>query len=295
MRMTQSISIPHWLLVVAVTVMCVMSSCVTSKKINLMQEPTKDNKIPSYTDTLSYADYELRMGDRLHIRVHSVDKQVQRLFSAAMGGGNVGNFNYNNTTQQLNFSQQNFANELYTYLVLEDGTIDFPLVGRLYVRGMNTRQVKFRLEDELATYIKDYGDYRMVSVDVNVIQRVYSVISERGSGNYSIRREKMTIYEAIAQAGDLGDWSDRSKVKIVREKEGQTKVIEFDLRSKDVINSEYYYVEPNDVIYVQQLKGKAFRVSSITTAIAVTATTISFGGFVYGIVQRIIDASKSSK
>ncbi len=295
MQMTKSISIPHWLFVVAVMVMCVMSSCVTSKKINLMQEPTKDNKIPSYTDTISYADYELRMGDRLYIRVHSVDQQVQKLFFAAMGGRYGGNYNYNNANQQINFSQQGYANELYTYLVLEDGTIDFPLVGRLYVRGMNTRQVKYRLEEELATYIKDYGDYRMVSVDVNVVQRVYSVISERGSGNYSIRREKMTIYEAIAQAGDLGDWSDRSKVKIVREKEGQTKVIEFDLRSRDVINSEYYYVEPNDVIYVQQLKGKAFRVNSITTAIAVTATTISFGGFVYGIVQRIIDASKPSK
>ena len=172
MQMTKSISIPHWLFVVAVMVMCVMSSCVTSKKINLMQEPTKDNKIPSYTDTISYADYELRMGDRLYIRVHSVDQQVQKLFSAAMGGRSGGNYNYNNANQQINFTQQGYANELYTYLVLEDGTIDFPLVGRLYARGMNTRQVKYRLEEELATYIKDYGDYRMVSVDVNVVQRV---------------------------------------------------------------------------------------------------------------------------
>lgn len=290
MRMTQIISIPHWLFIVTAVVLCGLSSCVTSKRINLMQEPTKNNKIPSYTDTISYEDYELRMGDRLYIRVHSVDQQVQKLFSAALGG-RLGS-GYNNNYQQLNVANQGYANELYTYLVLEDGTIDFPLVGRLYVRGMNTRQVKYRLEEELATYIKDYGDYKMVSVDVNVVQRMYSVISEGGSGNYSIRREKMTIYEAIAQAGDVGDWSDRSKVKIVREKEGQTKVIEFDMRSRDIINSEYYYVEPNDVIYLQQLSGKAFRVSNITTAIAVTATTISFGGFIYGIVQRIINASK---
>ncbi len=293
MQKTQSISFPRWLSVIVVVVTCILSSCVTSKKINLMQEPTKDNQIPSYTDTIPYADYELSTGDRLYIRVHSVDQQVQKLFSAAMGVGN-GSGNYNNLNNQaFSASNQGYANELYTYLVLEDGTIDFPLIGRLYVRGMNTRLVKLRLEDELASYIKDYGDYKMVSVDVNVIQRMYSVISDGGAGNYSIRREKMTIYEAIAQAGNLGDWSDRSKVKIVREKEGVTKVIEFDLRSKDVINSEYYYVEPNDVIYVQQLKGKAFRVNNITTAIAVTATTISFGGFVYGIVQRIINATKT--
>ncbi len=294
MQKTQSISFPRWLFLIAVMVTCILSSCVTSKKINLMQEPTKDNQIPSYTDTIPYADYELSTGDRLYIRVHSVDQQVQKLFATAMGSGNGrGDYNYLNNQAITGSINQGYANELYTYLVLEDGTIDFPLIGRLYVRGMNTRQVKLRLEDELASYIKDYGDYKMVSVDVNVIQRMYSVISDGGAGNYSIRREKMTIYEAIAQAGNLGDWSDRSKVKIVREKEGVTKVIEFDLRSKDVINSEYYYVEPNDVIYVQQLKGKAFHVNNITTAIAVTATTISFGGFVYGIVQRIINATKT--
>ena len=294
MQKTQSIFFPRWLSVIAVVVTCILSSCVTSKKINLMQEPTKDNQIPSYTDTIPYADYELSTGDRLYIRVHSVDQQVQKLFSTAMGIGN-GRGDYNNLNNHAITGgiNQGYANELYTYLVLEDGTIDFPLIGRLYVRGMNTRLVKLRLEDELASYIKDYGDYKMVSVDVDVIQRMYSVISDGGAGNYSIRREKMTIYEAIAQAGNLGDWSDRSKVKIVREKEGVTKVIEFDLRSKDVINSEYYYVEPNDVIYVQQLKGKAFHVNNITTAIAVTATTISFGGFVYGIVQRIINATKT--
>ncbi len=263
-----------------------LSSCVTSKQVNLMQEPTKNNHIPSYPDTVSYSDYEIRIGDRLQIRVHSVDEQVQKLFSTAIGGGSNWN-NYNNMSSY----GQGYANELYTYLVLEDGTIDFPLVGRLNVHGLNTRQVKLRLEDELSTYIKDYGEFKMVSADVNVVQRMYSVISEGGSGNYAIRREKMTIYEALAQAGDVGDWSDRSKVKIIREIEGQTRVMEFDVRSMDIINSEYYYVEPNDVIYVQQLRGKAFGVSNITTSISVVATTISFGGFVYGIVQRIINAA----
>lgn len=290
MQALHSISFPRWLLTVTLAVVCMLSSCVTSKKINLMQTPTKSNHIPTYADTIPYADYEISTGDRLYIRVHSVDQQVQKLFSAALGSGR-GDYNQSNN-QAFTGINQGYANELFTYLILDDGTIDFPLVGRLYVRGMNTRQIKYRLEDELATYIKDYGDYKMVSVDVNVIQRMYSVISERGSGNYSIRREKMTIYEAIAQAGDLGEWSDRSKVKIVREKEGVTKVIEFDIRSKDIINSEYYYVEPNDVIYVQQLKGKAFGINRLTAAIAVTATTISFGGFVYGIVQRIINAAK---
>lgn len=265
-------------------VLVALSSCVTSKKVNLLQEP--DKNIPSYPDTIAYADYQLRTGDRLYIRVHSVDEQVQKLFTAAVGSNNTQNY------QNMNSASNGYANELYTYLVLEDGSIDFPLVGKLPVRGLTTREVKLGLEEELATFIKDYGDYKMVSVDVNVVQRMYSIISERGTGNFSIRREKLTIYEALAQAGDVGDWSDRSKVKLVREIEGQTKVFTFDMRSKDIINSEYYYIEPNDVIYIQHLSGKAFGINNAATTVAIVATTLSFGGFVYAIVQRIINAAK---
>jgi len=262
-----------------------LSSCVTSKKVNLMQEPTKNNHIPEYADTLSYEDYRLRIGDRLDVRVYSVDEQVKKLFAASgVSGRNMGS-RYNVA------SSTGYANELYTYLVLEDGTIDFPLVGKIEVRGMTTRDIKLSLEKELATFIRDYGDYQMVSVDVQVVQRMYSVISEGGTGNYPIRREKLTIYEALAQAGDVGNWSDRSKVRIVREIEGKTKVMMFDVRSKDIINSEFYYIEPNDVIYVQQLRGKAFGITNAATTVSIVATTISFGGFVYAIVQRIINAA----
>lgn len=265
--------------------MC-MTSCVTSHKVNLLQEP--DKHIPAYADTLSYVDYQLRIGDRLFVYVYSVDEKVMKLFNAS--GASTGGY----MRQQMNNSMYS-SNELYSYLVLEDGCIDFPLVGHIYVRGMNTREVKLALEKELATYIKSYGDYNVLSCEVNVVQRSYSVISERGTGNFSIRKEKLTIFEALAEAGDLGDWSDRSKVKIIREIEGQTKVIEFDVRSKDIINSEYYYIEPNDVIYVQQLKGKAFGVSNAATTVAIVASTLGFGGFVYGLVTRIINRVKAGE
>jgi len=264
-----------------------MASCVTSKTVNLLQEPD-DKRIPSYTDTLSYVDYKLRIGDRIFVYVYSVDEQVMKLFNASGMTGGGGQMR-----QQMNMGANGYsANELYSYLVLEDGTIDFPLIGHIQVRGLNTRQVKLALEKELSTYIKSYGDYSMVSCEVNVVQRSYSVISERGTGNYPITKEKLTIYEALAQAGDVGDWSDRSKVKIIREIEGKTSIISFDVRSKDIINSEYYYIEPNDVIYVQQLRGKAFGVSNAATTVAIVASTLGFGGFLYGLIVRIVNATK---
>ena len=262
-----------------------MASCVTSKRVNLMQEPGK-NGIPQYADTMSYEDYELRIGDRLYIYVYSVDERVDKMFNSSsgtigmqmlQGSGGVGG-----------------SYDLYTYLVQEDGCIDFPMVGRVPVRGMTTRGVKRVLEDELSSFIKSYGDYQMMSVEVKIVRRSFSVISDRGSGTFNIQKEKVTIFEALAMAGDIGDFGDRSKVRIVREKEGQTQVKEFDVRSEDIINSEFYYIEPNDVIYIQRIKGQSFGINSVTTSISVMATTLAFGGFVYGLVVRTINAVENA-
>ena len=130
----------------------------------------------------------------------------------------------------------------------------------------------------------------MISVEVNIVRRTFNVISDRGSGIFTIQKEKVTIFEALALAGDIGDFGDRSKVRIVREKEGVTQVKEFDVRSEDIINSEFYYVEPNDVIYIQRIKGQSFGINSVTTTISVVATTLAFGGFVYGLVVRIMNS-----
>ncbi|MBR2487080.1 MAG: polysaccharide biosynthesis/export family protein [Paludibacteraceae bacterium] len=262
-----------------------MASCVTSKRVNLMQEPGK-NGIPQYADTMSYEDYELRIGDRLYIYVYSVDERVDKMFNSS--SGTIG-------MQMLQGSGgAGGSNDLYTYLVQEDGCIDFPMVGRVPVRGMTTRGVKRVLEDELSSFIKSYGDYQMMSVEVKIVRRSFSVISDRGSGTFNIQKEKVTIFEALAMAGDIGDFGDRSKVRIVREKEGQTQVKEFDVRSEDIINSEFYYIEPNDVIYIQRIKGQSFGINSVTTSISVVATTLAFGGFVYGLVVRTINAVENA-
>lgn len=256
-----------------------MASCVTSKRVNLMQEPGK-NHIPQYADTLSYEDYELRTGDRLYIYVYSVDERIDKMFNAS---GSISN-------AQMRQTGSGGGYDLYTYLVEDDGTIDFPMVGHVPVRGKTTREVKRALETELSSFVKNYGDFQMMSVEVNIVRRSFSVISDRGSGTFNIQKEKVTIFEALAMAGDIGDFGDRSKVRIVREKEGQTEVKVFDVRSKDIINSEYYYIEPNDVIYIQRIKGQSFGINSVTTSISVAATTLAFGGFVYGLVVRIMNS-----
>ena len=263
-----------------------LASCVTSKKVNLLQEAGKKG-IPSYADTLSYEDYRVRTGDRLYVYVYSIDERVSSMFNASGNGVS--------SSQIRQGNNMNGSYDLYTYLVYDDGTIDYPMVGRMEVRGMTTREIKNELEHRLMEYVQDQVDYKLLSVEVNIVRRSFSVISDHGSGTFSLQKEKVTIFEALAMAGDIGDFGDRSKVRIVREIEGQTQVKVFDVRSEDIVNSEFYYIEPNDVIYIQRIKGQSFGVNSVTTTISVAATTLAFGGFIYGLVVRIMNRVENAK
>ena len=263
-----------------------LASCVTSKKVNLLQEAGKKG-IPSYADTLSYEDYRVRTGDRLYVYVYSIDERVSSMFNASGNGIN------SSQIRQGNNSGGSY--DLYTYLVYDDGTIDYPMVGRFAVRGMTTREIKNELEQRLMEYVQEQTDYKLLSVEVNIVRRNFSVISDHGSGTFSLTKEKVTIFEALAMAGDIGDFGDRSKVRIVREIEGQTQVKVFDVRSEDIVNSEFYYIEPNDVIYIQRIKGQSFGINSAATTVSIAATTLAFGGFIYGLVVRIINRVEKAK
>ncbi len=258
-----------------------LSSCVTARKVNYMQEP--DKQIPSYADTLSFEDYELRIGDRLYVYVYSLDENVTKMYNAGGSGSNI--------RQQMGGGSANGSYDLYTYLVDEDGYIDFPTIGKIQVHGLTTREVKRKLEAELGTLLKEIPGYSTVSVEVNIVNRSFSIIGAQ-SGRYPINKEKMTIFEALAMAGDLGEFNSRKEIKLVREKDGKTTIKTFDVRSKDIVNSEYYYIEPNDIIYIRQIPGYSFGINSASTALGVCATTLSFGVFVYTIVQTGINHVK---
>ena len=263
-----------------------LSSCLTSKKVNLLQEPDGKN-IPSYVDTLAFEEYRIRIDDRLYIQVYSVDENLTKLFNHGSNASYM-------RQQMLGGGDSYGTSELYSYLVDQNGNIQYPMVGDVPVRGKTTREVKLLLEKELAGLVKGVGNYALMSVDVQVVNRYFSVIGAVQSARVPLLKEKMTIFEALAMVGDIRDYGDHSKIRILREIEGETTIRTFDIRSKDIINSEFYYIEPNDVIYIQYMPGHTFGINHVTTTIAVVATTISFGGFIYALVVRGMNAAKSA-
>ena len=166
--------------------------------------------------------------------------------------------------------------DLYTYQVKDNGAISLPLVGDVYLAGQNIRQAKKTVENAIKTTMVDD-----CAVDVRIVGRYFSVIGSRINGKYPIYREKMNIFQAMAMAGDISTFGDRSKIKVLRESPSGPQIKVFDIRSKDIINSEFYYIQPNDVIYIQDLKSQFFSVTTFGSALSTLFSTFSFGMLIY--------------
>ncbi len=239
-----------------------LSSCITAKKVNYLQKPS--GPIPAYNDDIGYEEYTISTSDKLYIRVYSPDKNINTI--------------YNGSTQMMGGSMLSGSDytDLYTYQVKDNGAISLPLVGDVYLTGQNIRQAKKTVENAIKTTMVDD-----CAVDVRIVGRYFSVIGSRINGKYPIYREKMNIFQAMAMAGDISTFGDRSKIKVLRESPSGPQIKVFDIRSKDIINSEFYYIQPNDVIYIQDLKSQFFSVTTFGSALSTLFSTFSFGMLIY--------------
>jgi len=240
-----------------------LTSCITTHQINYLQ-PTK-NFIPAYKDTFSYKDYRLKEGDRLFVQVYSMDEKTNILFN---GSGS-------SSSQMMSGTGSTENLDLYTYSVLPNGNIQFPIIGEVSVKGKTIRETKETLENAIKPILK------INSVDVRMVGRSFSIIGSGKSGRFPFPREKVNIYQALALAGDFGFYADRSKIRILRVTDKGNQIKTFDARSIDIINSEFYYLEPDDVIFLQPMKEQFFGVSTFWMAVSTLVTTYSFGVIIY--------------
>lgn len=162
---------------------------------------------------------------------------------------------------------------LQIYQVDNNGDINFPVIGKMHVVGMT----KGELEDFVTEKLKDYIQDEIPTVIVRLIDYKYTVMGEVArAGQYTSGSNKVSILEALAQAGDMTIYGRRDNVKLIREdNNGVRKTVTLDLTKSDFIDSPYYYLEQNDIVYVEPNKAKA-RSSHVgsTTSVWLTVTSI---------------------
>lgn len=173
------------------------------------------------------------------------------------------------------------------YLVENDGCIDFPMVGKIHLEGLTIEQAKDKIKEKIAPYFQKDADYV-----VNVYLRNYevTVLGEVQKPNtFEVTRNKITILEALAMAGDMTIYGKRDNVKILRElSDGTYEVHELDMRDANILNSPYYYLEQRDIVYVEPNEAMAQNAKiGRTTQLWVrgASITISLGSLLYRVLQ----------
>lgn len=134
------------------------------------------------------------------------------------------------------------------YQVTSDGYISFPVVGNIFCKGMTKQQLKADLDTRLKQYLTDpVLTIRLVNFNISVLGDV------RTPGQKTSSTERLNVFQALALAGDMNDSANRTKVKLIRYSEETGKDITYalDLSEASVINSQYYYLQQNDILYVE--------------------------------------------
>ena len=218
-----------------VVVLC--TSCASSKKVVYLQDvvPLKQQDIEQKYEVYIHND------DLLAIMVNSKNPELALPFNMPMVSYQLG-------------SQTAPQQRVLGYLVDTNGDIDFPILGKLHVAGLTrlqlTDMIKQRLIDE--DLIKD------PIVTVQFLNYKVSVMGEvNRPGSFNISGDRITLLEALSMAGDLTIYGRRDRVAVIREKDGKRTILMHDLRSSDIFNSPCYYLQQNDIVYVEPNKAKA--------------------------------------
>jgi len=230
-----------------------LSSCVPMKRIRYLQDP-KDKKEVTKADFQKpeYIEYLVHKGDNLYIRVNSLDEKSNYFDKA----GDISNY-YSEAGIYLN-----------SYTVNDSGYVEFPLIGKVMVNNQTIEQIQRQLQAKVNEYIKN------TVVIVKLANFRVSMIGEfTNPGKYVIYQDKINIFEAISMAGDMTDFAKRNKVLLVRQSEKGVKTYRINLNDYSILESDYYYLMPNDLVYVEPLKGKQFAFSEFPYILILTTVT----------------------
>lgn len=251
----------YFLLLVLVSLL--MSSCYSHRVIGYLQEPTKRNKLPVY-DSVAYEPYRIRVNDEIIYRLITMNETYSRM----LGANNVSSYGQ-------------YAN---SYRVHEDGTVDIPFLRPVKVQGLTEVEAQDSLRAAFREIVPD------ADVKLALYNKYFSVIGDAHAGQFFIYKEKLNIFQALALTGDVMNSGDRRHIRIVRPRDGgqEPEILEFDMRTNSIIDSKYYYVYPNDVIYVARTKNSFYAVQNyaaftglITSSVALLTTVLNYVAYMY--------------
>ena len=187
-------------------------------------------------------EYRVQVYDNLIIKMNSFDGELTDLI--------------NQDQTNVNITDPKGSLYFNSYSVDPLGNVTLPLLGDVLVKGKTTAEIA----DVIELLLKDYVKYPTVNVKLSNDQvTVLGEVKDPGVKYYY--DNKLTVFQALGMAKDLTPYGNRKQVKLVRESEGGTTVIMLDLTRPDLMVSDYYFLQPNDLIYVEPIKARTFQLN----------------------------------
>jgi polysaccharide biosynthesis/export protein len=228
-----------------------MVSCISQKKVMLLQE-TNVKEVTTEFSNKKKTSHKVQVGDHLYIRIYSVDPKTSKFFQTDM---------------------PNLMNPTYLYLnsyvVDEEGFIHFSFIEKLYVKGMSVDQITQLIQKNVSEYFND------ATVTVKLVNFQVAVMGEVSKpGNFTIDKDQINVFQAVALAGGFKDFANIKKVTLVRQTLNGSEVQFLDFSDKKILESDYFYLLPNDILYVEPLKMKSYTFTTFPYSILLSGLSV---------------------
>ena len=246
-----------------------LASCATNKRAAYIQQVQTD--IPTAIEQ----DYQIRIKplDRLTVTINSKDPELAAPFNAASS--------YNSLNGLSSYSSSSNGN-LQILTVDKEGKIQLPIIGEIDCDGLTRHELAKKIENT----IRENGMVHEPIVLIQFADVKFSVLGEVARpGQFSITKDRISLFDALAMAGDLTIYGQRENVALIREENGMRTVHYFDLKNPDILTSPYFYLQQDDVVYVTPNKYKAqageinqnrsFYISLVSVAVSVATLLVT--------------------
>lgn len=245
-----------------------MCSCVSTKKIVYFQGA--DSLYQQAQMVMQQYEMKLKPADQIMVKVTCSEPDLLSVFSqdVVMGtsGGRGGG------SSNLNSGGSGNMSNAYAYTITNDGYVVLPSIGKVSVAGLTTVDAAKVIEERI-TEVNHISDPDVTVMLLNARVAVLGAVKSPRVVN--LTSERNTILDVLSQCGDIADTGLRQKIKLFREVDGQRMMYEMDLTKSDVFNSPAYYVQQNDLIYVEPNKSQSIKSSAFYTFWTAGATIIS--------------------
>jgi polysaccharide export outer membrane protein len=242
----------HYYFLIPVVIILSMSSCTLHRQLVYVRNVDSLKTGNFYPKTRP--EYKIQNRDILYIRIYTMNEEISNLINQTMGA-----------------SQQNlFQNESNMYIngytVTDSGYVEIPILGRIWVANKTMDQAINAIRERAAQFLKD------ATIVVKLVSFKFSVLGEvNRPGTYTNFNNQLTILEAISMAGDITDFGNRKEVLVLRPFHEGTKTFRLDLTNKNILISDGFFLLPNDIVYIEPIKSKTFKINIPTITLALTS------------------------